>query len=600
MTQEEKADVDVLLDRADDRKHWLINRLVLIREHLPPEWGARYAQLVAELGEPEHPEFQSYSSGVESGPTSPITAQELGALSVEEVVARIKRFHAERTPGLNISDPTPEGLGRELSAAVTARPQPFAAEAQRLRDLHQTYVRGVIYGFEQAARQNRPFDWTPLLELCRWVVEQPRGDPEKRESGDALGFFDLDRNWISARSAVANLLSTAFETKEPELPFELRRVAWTVLTPLTNDPQPDEEYEARYVDGAGPAHISINTVRGQALHAVVQYALWVQRHLKEAPDGAAVVAHGFGAMPEVRDVFDAHLDTTIEPSLAIRSVYGRWFPWLHMLDPQWALARRSQIFPADQTLRRYWATAWSAYVIFSNVYDNIFEVLQSEYARAVELIGNEEARVEHTESVDRRLAEHLALLYGRGKIPLEAPSSLMARFFDRADDALRAHAMATVGRILKRDERPLPPEVIGRLKDLWHIRLNAAGSSPTVHRAELRAFSWWFMSGKFDEDWGLRQLRSVLQLTGSVDSGFMVAQRLAEVAPGQPLLAVESLGLMVEGDKEGWHIHAWRHEARTILEAAKRTGDPMVLAAVDDVVNRLGARGLFEFRDLLS
>ncbi|MFI5394326.1 MAG: hypothetical protein ACHQ9S_02235 [Candidatus Binatia bacterium] len=581
------------------RKRWQLNRLALIRDDLSPDTRAHYDELATEIGEPDHPEFESYSSGVETGPTSPITAKELGSLSVEEAVARIARFHAEWKPSYSISAPTPEGLGRELAAAVTANPEPFAAQAQRFRDLHRTYVRGLISGLDQAARQNRRFDWAPVLELCRWVVEQPRAESEKLESGDALNLLDFDRDWTSARSAVAQLLSSAFETKESELPFELRETAWVVLEPLTNDPQPDEKYESQYVTQMGPAHLSINTIRGEALHAVVRYALWVLRCLKRLPNGQIIVAQGFGAMREVRDLLDAHLDTTTDPSLAIRSVYGRWFPWLHLLDPDWAVSKLPRIFPADETLRRYWAAAWNAYVIFTPAYDNIFEALQVEYARAVELIGNAEANVERLDSADRRLAEHLALMYGRGKIPLEAPS-LVSRFFEKADDTLRAHLMETAGRILKQEKGSLPPEVTERLKRLWESRLTATEPSPTEHRAEVKAFSWWFLSGKFDEVWSLGQLRRALQLTGSIDPDFTVAGRLAEVAPNHPLLAIQCLRLMIEGDKEGFHVYHWRDNARKTLEAAKRSGDATALEMVDDIVNRLGARGFFEFRDLLS
>jgi hypothetical protein len=587
-------------DRAERyRKYWQQNRLALICDELPAPWLARYQELVRELGEPEHPEFQSYSSGVESGPTSPITAQELRSLSVEEVVTRIARFHAEWAPSPSISSPTPEGLGRELSAAVAQSPQQFAADAARFKALHPTYVRALIYGLDQAGRQKRRFDWAPVLEVCRWIVAQPRevlGQQPERN----WAVFDLDRNWIPGRSAVAHLLSTAFEGDESGLPFELRQAAWCVLEPLTSDPAPDQEYESRYLSSAGPAHISLNTIRGEALHAVVRYALWVQRHLKTLQNPEAVVAQGFGTMPEVRRVLDTHLNTTTDPSVAIRSVYGRWYPWLHLLDAHWAVSKLPDMFPADESLHRYRAAAWSAYVILCPAYDSIFEVLQEEYARAVELIGTDDANLERMDRADERLAEHLALMYGRGKIPLEVPGSLLSRFFEKADDALRAHALETAGRILGQEQERLPSEVIERLKRLWEGRFKAAQPSPAAHRAELGAFTWWFLSGKFDQAWSLDQLRQVLRLIGSVEPGFMVAQRLKEAAPSYPGLTVECLSLMIEGDREGWHFYQWREEARETLQAAKQTGDAAVLEAVDDVVNRLGARGFFDFRDLLS
>jgi hypothetical protein len=45
-----------------------------------------------------------------------------------------------------------------------------------------------------------------------------------------------------------------------------------------------------------------------------------------------------GRLPEAqRDALDAHLDPHVDPSLAVRAVYGRWLPWLLLLDEAWVL-----------------------------------------------------------------------------------------------------------------------------------------------------------------------------------------------------------------------------------------------------------------------
>ena len=88
-----------------------------------------------------------------------------------------------------------------------------------------------------------------------------------------------------------------------------------------------------------PATLSLNTTRGQAFHGVVRYALWLQRH-SEDPD-----KFSFSDAPEVKAVLDAHLDVNRDPSLAIRSVYGQWFPWLVLLDRDWAVGNAAQNLP---------------------------------------------------------------------------------------------------------------------------------------------------------------------------------------------------------------------------------------------------------------
>jgi hypothetical protein len=580
-------------------KHWRLNRLALIRDDLPVDWRARYDHLARELGEPEHPEFQFYSSGVQSGPTSPITSQDLRSLSAEDVIAFLVQFHTGWAPNEDFTKPSPAGLSSELSAAVASDPERFATHALRFRDLDPTYVRGLLYGLDQAGRQNRRFNWLPVLELCRWVVEQPGGGSGTAEEDAISILFGLDRSWEQSRLAVAHLLCTGLSSKEAPLPLDLRDAVWVVLQPLTRDPQPDQDHEDRYLKGAGPASVSLNTVRGEAMHGVVRYALWVRKHMEKTAAGNAEIRRGLDVLPEVRRVFEAHLDPATDPAISIRSVYGQWFPWLHLLDPGWALSNRSRIFPPEDVYRRYWAAAWSAYVIFCPVYDNVFEVLQDEYARAIELTGSEEANVERIDRADQHLAEHLALLYGRGKTSIETPS-LLSKFFDKADDKLRAHLLQTAGRILGQDERPIAPEVIERLTKLWEARLAAAQPDPAAHRAELNAYPWWFVTRRFDPEWALGQLSAVLRLIGNLEHPFDVPKYLAELTPQYPRQTVECLSLMVDGSMEGWQIQMWCAEARAILAAAKQSGDLGVLEAVDDVVNRLGARGYFEFRDLLA
>jgi len=187
----------------------------------------------------------------------------------------------------------------------------------------------------------------------------------------------------------------------------------------------------------------------------------------------------------------------------------------------------------------------------------------------------------------------------RGRIPLDEAGSLVVRFFEKADARVRAHAMETAGRILAGDEK-IPPEVIERLKHLWQLRFTATRTSPDANRAELSAFSSWFTSRKFDDEWALAQLNTVLKLIGNLQHDFDVPERLAELAPQYPLETVECLRLMIDGAKEAWQISQWVETPRKILQAAKESGDVTVIKAVDDVVNRLGARGFFEFRDLLS
>ncbi|MHC5763961.1 hypothetical protein, partial [Nostoc sp.] len=236
---------------------------------------------------------------------------------------------------------------------------------------------------------------------------------------------------------------------------------------------------------------------------------------------------GFDEMPEVRQVLDEHLNPDIEPSLAIRSVYGQWFPWLALLDQLWANQSIKKIFPQDETFSNLRRAAWESYINFSGIYDNAFDLLHEEYRYAVEQINTtliERQKLTHT---DEGLADHLMTFYWRGKLNLDESGGLLTRFFELASDALRGYALEFVGRSLKKTENEIDPEILNWLQLLWGKRLETACNStePNSYTTELAAFGWWFGSGKFDDAWAIAQIKQILELIGKVEPDFLLLER---------------------------------------------------------------------------
>lgn len=572
-------------------KIWRRDHLAPLREVLPVEWRTRYEDLVAEVGEAEHPEFSSYMSAGWVGPTSPKTVDELRVMTVEAIVESLKAW----TPPKEWFGPSREGLGRQLASVVQGDPERFAREARLFAGADPTYVRALVTGLTDALKEHRSFDWSPVVELYDWVVRQPRELPERQRQDDE------DPDWGWTRKSIAGLLAAGFERDVAGLPFELRERTWRVLRQLTDDPEPTPEYEARHGGtNMEPATLSINTTRGEAMHAVVRYALWVRRHVERLPSGQELVSSGFNAMPEVREVLEAHLEPAQDPSLAIRSVYGQWFPWLVLLDRAWAVAQAGAIFPAAPERAELRDAAWETYVVFCAPYDNVFPVLEGQYAKAIERIGSLSQDRRHLADPEEQLAEHLMVFYWRGRLTLEEPGSSLGRFYEKAPDRLRAKAVRFVGRSLRETKGEVPPEIIERLTRLWGRRIAEARATPTESVEEIANFGWWFVSGKLDETWTTQQLEEALGLAKKAEPDHLVAERLAELASRRPGQAVRCLEGLVEADREGWGILAWEGQARTILATAIRSNDTDARDAAVALIHRLGARGRLGFRDLLE
>lgn len=167
------------------------------------------------------------------------------------------------------------------------------------------------------------------------------------------------------------------------IPVALKDRLWELLEILSRDPQPTPEHEKKYGgSNSDPSHVAINSTRGQAMYAVIFYALWLRKQRAQLgqPESETKAIAGFNLPPEVRHVLDERLDLRREPSLAIRSVYGRFFPTLWQVDPAWAIDKSKIIFPASEEERELWEAAWSSYLAFGTLHRQIFDVLREQCA----------------------------------------------------------------------------------------------------------------------------------------------------------------------------------------------------------------------------
>lgn len=570
-------------------KYWKLKRLALLRESLPAEWKEKYAQWEAEVGAPEHPEYVNPPTYTRWGLESPKSEEDLSSMSIDELITFLKEWRPASNDPLG---PTYEGLGHKITSLVKTNPEEVATRAEQFQGLDPTYVRSLLSGLREAVSAKKIFQWHAVLNLCLWVVSKSF-EEEEAESSD----IERDPDWRWARGEIGHLLSDALkrEAAEAQIPFELRSAVWKVIERLTEDPNPTPDYESRYGGtNMEPMTLSLNTNRGEAMHCVVYYALWCRQH--SAPtqtDSDTSDALNFSDMPEVRDVLEKHLNPEYDPSLAVRAVYGVWIPWLIQLDEKWIISNLPRIFPRREDQRPLRDAAWEPYIIYNQAWNNVFDVLHEEYGRAIELIGKSSIEKRRGEEPDRHLAEHLIVQYGRNQLSLNAPDSLLNRFFKTAPDDLREHAISFIGRsLINNAEVVIPSEVIERFQALWSTRLRESQSapSPVPYIGELSAFGWWFASGKFDDDWSIEQLKTVLKLSVPVDPYHMVLERLENLVPSMPMVAVECLGLMIENDKKGEYRYSWHDNITTILEAAINSTNHDAKRAAEALIHKLGAR----------
>jgi hypothetical protein len=586
-------------------RQWKRDHLAPLETHLEGKWKDTYAKLLSEEGQPKHPEFTSYHEGWAWGPQSPQRREDLAKLSAKEMVA----FLGEWKPtGDCFRGASPEGLGRELTEVIAGEPESYAAGAAEFQRLSEpTYVRSILQGFHDALKQKRGFRWPLVLDLCTWAVGQTREIP-----GRSVGRFEMDAHWGWTRAAVSRLITDGFTSEENPIPFDLRDKVWPGIEAGTHDPEPTPEQEGEYFKGAAkdrneeregggrarafdPFTNSMNTPRGVAMEAVVRYALWVRSGFEKSKN-VDLLAQGFEAMPEVREVLDFHLNAENDPSVTIRTIYGQRAPWLQLLDEKWAQENTSLIFPRNNSA--FWHAAWDTYVCYGAAYDKVFEWLRDEYAYAVEKIGSHDHGWAQTQAPDYSLAQHLISFFWRGK--LEYESDIIGSFYRRADPRLRGHALNFIGRSLRNTKEAIPKQIAERLKGFWERRVEAAKLQPEACAEEQKEYGWWFASSKLDDEWSVHQLLEALRLAKRVEPDHLVVERLVDMAKAMLRISIRALEMIIEGDTKSWGVLGWSDKAKKIIRTARKSGDPVAHRNAEDLVNLLGRRGHFDFGDLLK
>lgn len=569
---------------------WKLERLDPLREVLTGEWKEAYDDLEQKYGRQQPDEILPYLVRDTKEHVSPKSTEELGGMGLDEVVSYLESWQPSEGPeGYSLL-----GLESSLRAAVVNAPEFFSRAAERFKRLRPEYVRALISGLSSAIDQRHQIEWGPVLGLCSSIAAEPVSLPAE----DALP-AERDRLLAQIKNDAASLIGKGMRDDVSGIPDELSDEVSELLRSLINNlPQVDSDQLAGRRRSIAESVIS---ARANALEEIIRYASWVSNR-RTPEEAASTAAHQGGALDGLHEILDRNLDASSEPGLRLRKTYGQYFPGLVSLDSAWASRNVHVIFPTSEAERPVFDVAWQAYILYGPYYIPAFDLLQEQYGVAIERLRTEPAAETSGTDPHRQLAQHIMVNYARGRSNLDDENSLINRFFESAGPSLRESAVEFIGENLRGTEGAIDAGILSRLQALWAKRFDMARRAASVadHKNEIGAFGWWFASEKFEEEWSLRQLREVLLLVKKVDGDDFVVERLAAVAPKHPSAAVECLGLMIEGDTEGYGVMTWKEPAQELLRAAlQQEYDDAARREATVLINRISAKGAIDYAFLL-
>jgi hypothetical protein len=562
---------------------WQARRLAIVREHLSSAEKAKRAKLLAQAARIQHADLLAFHTAF-WGPSAPTTAAELARMPIEAMV----EYLATWVPGRGWDGPSKEGLGRELSAAVGQNATAFSREAARFADvrLQPVYVYHFLLGLLSTASQKEEIVWEPVVDLMSTIVTRAcRNDlPSFTVNGDPT---EWEPTWDGVYQEIGSVLKAAFHSQNGGPSFALRERIWTCIEFLCEQPNPTSDYELQFGGkNMDPFTLSINTVRGTAFHALFAYVFWCDRHRK------ALGEHTERIVPEAKAVMQRHLDRTHDPSLAVRSVYGRYFPWLYIYEPAWATKLISQLFPSDNVSLRY--AAWETY-LSNSVFEPVYKALRQQYEQAIRDLRTVKGDRRFWSDPVKHLAMHLMTAYAYRLE--EEGNPLWEKFFRLATAKERGIAVAFCGGVYaERAASAAAGELPSteRLQEFWDWRLSVSKDVD-----ELRAFGCWVQSDKFSYEWLLEHLVATLRKTrGVIDREFTVLASLRIYATQYPLLCTSALELLVKAKTADRIMLGHNEDIDEILKCARGSGEAKTVAQADRIIDYLTRLGFESYRSL--
>jgi hypothetical protein len=565
---------------------WQLRELDRISVHLDGAEKELYERLLKKHGKPSPRLEEGVVVTSWEGPESPIEIEGLSKKSINEVIQYLLEYAPSSEESFGA--PSREGLGRALETDVQARVNDYAQNAKLFINENLPFVYHAHYfrGLENAIKKQEKFPLTNVIALCEYIVSQEKDIFLKQEFEEGLS---------SAKLAVVQLFEELFRVKEPYIENELLEKSGQIIAKLLHqeEPFPDNEQDQGY----DPATHSLNCVHGVAMHSLVSYGLYCERKRKKeiGDDGSTPVM-----IPLVKEILTEKLDKTKNPSLAVHSVLGWYFPQFIYLDKEWALENREKIFPIKTEMAKYWRAAWSAYIRFSDVYTNVFPELVGQYQRALEELPIPEKK-QGLDRSDEKMATHILKAYLLDMIKLDSEDGLLPLYYQKADDETRSHGNFWLSQVLDAQKPSSQDATWQKIWNLWQWRLQEATASneKSNYSKEISSFSRLMKNVPLE----LSELYPIIEQTLEFKTdGFEIEEILKYLGKNcekHPRFAILILHKVILSNQQLYLLEDAKKGTEKTLISAMGADDDSKAKAIE-IINVFGERGDYSWRPLLD
>jgi hypothetical protein len=570
-------------EKASIIEHWKLDWLYPLADVLDDTRKQELDHLVQKYNPPTS---KLTSSGVmQLQDHSPTDLDSFKAMSIEALVDYLKKWTPPAS-GHPFERPSRAGVANTLREWVSDDPKHASELLERFltTELDPAYMTAMLDSFAAALKTDKDLDVYAAARAAQWVAEHTDALAEANEDG-----WNREATWNWAHMSAARFMTDLF-LQEKRLDIARAAELFPVVRALCFLPRPTVEDEIEYKKDAS-SHVSyaLNTPRPVGVEAMIRYGRWIKLATPERAFTPALLAPVF-------EVLEQKLNAAEEPSAAVREMLGMQFRTLAWLDIDWFKAVIPKLFPGkdgalkeEKTLDRF---AWNAYLQYGGTVYDMVPAMRKRYSMAIKALQRNDDPVH---DIGRTLASHLMQYYAHGVIELDDP--LLVQFFASASVKLRAQAVGDIGWSLGQEAAPLSAEIQARLMRLWESRMALLTAGPKEDADELATFGWWLASGKFPDEWAIRQAMPILEYIKTLRPDFAVVEALNKLSTKYPYEAVRVVHVLFDEDKDGWAIHGWNQYLDEILKRALSDGD-LARKEAERMIELLVSKGFRGYRNL--
>jgi len=566
-----------LEDETQDTKNkwqqsWKYKLVFLIKDHVEGELKEWFEEACKNQHAPIYGRGEMTSW---SGPTSDLSVDYFNATDPALIVKELKEWVSPKGFGVH----SHEGRGRNLSESIKLSPNKFCELSSELiiSRVNFVYIFHLFWGLEQAFREKRELDWNLIVDA---------GEQMSNLSSEEISEFpnktdDHDYEYDGAFKSLLSLIDQGLGQEKVLIPINRRASVWRIIERGLGSSHPDLEYEKKYGGtNSDPSSMSINTTRGEAMHALVRYASWVTSQSDKKR----------GLPDDAMDKLDFHVHYENDPTETIHSIYGRYLPFLHYHEKNWVQENLQNIFPDDPVRQPLWKAALGAYMDGS-MYTDLFPLLSAQYSKGIKYIESSDEEKNERGHFVEKISTHVSLALAHGA---DGAIDVGRQMFGSSNDKLKRHAIFHIGaNVLKPELKHVSDQALpnpDNLKWIWEEMLD--GCAPE----SAKGFGYWFVNSPYERNFTINSLLRTLRVSGGMlDADHKINSELLKYVDEFPGEVIDCVELILKGDVQSWHLPFRKDEYIKILRQAKSCGVEVVVEKIQSLADFLGKKGFDDF-----